>query len=222
MKINDKLFAYPWRDYRANNGNSFVVRTEETSCLIDPGHEAFLPQLFESMKEDGVDPEDLKTVILTHGHPDHMEGGLTLRKQGARVGIHKEEEAYIQEMGPYLARMLGIQMPEVRFDFFLQEGELTIGEERFQVIHTPGHSPGSVCLFWEEPKVLFSGDLIFPQGVGRTDFPGGDGNLLKQSIRRCRTLGAAMLMPGHGEPILEAEMVEKNFEMIEMMYFDYV
>lgn len=222
MKINDKLFAYPWRDYRANNGNSFAIRTDETACLIDPGHEAFLPQLLDSMKEDGLDPEELKTVILTHGHPDHMEGGLTLRKQGARVGIHKEEEAYIQEMGPYLARMLGIQMPEVSFDFFLQEGELLIGGERFQVIHTPGHSPGSVCLFWEEPKVLFSGDLIFPQGVGRTDFPGGDGNLLKQSIRRCRTLGAAMLMPGHGEPILDAEMVEKNFDMIEMMYFDYV
>ncbi len=222
MKVNDKLFAYPWRDYRANNGNSFVIRTDGATCLIDPGHEAFLPKLFGSMKEDGLEPEELKTVILTHGHPDHMEGGLTLRKQGVRVGIHKEEEAYIREMGPYLARMLGIQMPEVDFDFFLQEGELLIGEERFQVIHTPGHSPGSVCLFWEEPKVLFSGDLIFPQGVGRTDFPGGDGNLLKQSIRRCRSLGAAMLMPGHGEPILEAERVEKNFEMIERMYFDYI
>jgi len=113
-------------------------------------------------------------------------------------------------------------MPEVHFDFFLQEGELRIGGERFQVLHTPGHSPGSVCLFWEEPKVLFSGDLIFAQGVGRTDFPGGDGNLLKQGIRRCSTLGAAMLMPGHGEPILEAEHVEKNFLIIEKMYFDYI
>jgi glyoxylase-like metal-dependent hydrolase (beta-lactamase superfamily II) len=151
-----------------------------------------------------------------------MEGGQTLRKQGARVGIHKEEEAYILEMGPYLARMLGIDMPEMSFDFFLEEGELLIGGERFQVLHTPGHSPGSVCLFWEEPKILFSGDVIFAQGVGRTDFPGGDGNLLKQSIRRCRALGAAMLMPGHGEPIYEADAVEKNFDMIERMYFDYI
>ncbi len=58
--------------------------------------------------------------------------------------------------------------------------------------------------------------------MGRTDFPGGDGNLLKQSIRRCKALGAAMLMPGHGEPILEADAVEKNFDMIEKMYFDYI
>ena len=222
MKISDKLFAYPWRDMRANNGNSYVIRTDETVCLIDPGHEAFLPQLFQSMARDGVQADEVKSVLLTHGHPDHMEGALTLRKQGARIGIHKEEEAYIKEMGPYMARMLGIEMPEVRFDFFLQEGELLIGGERFQVIHTPGHSPGSICLFWEEQKILFSGDLIFPQGVGRTDFPGGDGNLLKQSIRRCRTLGAAMLMPGHGEPICDAEAVEKNFDIIERMYFDYI
>ena len=222
MKINDKLFAYPWRDYRANNGNSYAIRTDETVCLIDPGHEAFLPQLFQSMGADGISSHDVKSVILTHGHPDHMEGGLTLKRQGARVGIHKEEEAYILEMGPYLARMLGIEMPEVSFDFFLQEGELSIGGERFQVLHTPGHSPGHICLFWEEPGILFSGDLVFPQGVGRTDFPGGDGNLLKQSIRRCRSLGARMLMPGHGEPICDAEAVEKNFELIERMYFDYI
>jgi len=222
MRVSEQLFAYPWRDYRANNGNSYVIRTEETVCLIDPGLEAFLPQLFQSLENDGIQPEDVKSVILTHGHPDHMEGGLALKKQGARVGIHKEEEAYIREMGPYLARMLGIELPQVSFDFFLQEGELLIGGERFQVLHTPGHSPGSVCLFWEEPRILFSGDLIFAQGVGRTDFPGGDGNLLKQSIRRCSTLGAAMLMPGHGEPIFEADEVAKNFEMIERMYFDYL
>jgi len=222
MRVSEQLFAYPWRDYRANNGNSYVVRTEETVCLIDPGLEGFLPQLFQSMENDGIQPEDVKSVILTHGHPDHMEGGLALKKQGARVGIHKDEEAYIREMGPYLAQMLGIDMPEVSFDFFLQEGELLIGGERFQVLHTPGHSPGSVCLFWEEPRILFSGDLIFAQGVGRTDFPGGDGNLLKQSIRRCSTLGAAMLMPGHGEPIFEADEVSKNFEMIEKMYFDHL
>lgn len=222
MKINEKLFAYPWRDYRANNGNTYAICADASVCLIDPGHEAFLPQLFQSMRADGLGPEGVKTVLLTHGHPDHMEGGLTLRKQGALVGIHSEEEAYIREMGPYLARMLGMRMPEVKFDFFLQEGELRIGEERFQVIHTPGHSPGSVCLFWEEARILFSGDLIFPQGVGRTDFPGGDGNLLKQSIRRCRALGAAMLMPGHGEPICDENEVEKNFELIERMYFDYL
>jgi len=222
MRISEKLFAYPWRDFRANNCNSYVIRTEENVCMVDPGHEAFLPRLFESMEEDGLQPADVKCVIHTHGHPDHMEGGLTLKKQGARIGIHKDEEAYIRQMGPYLARMLGMQMPELNFDFFLQEGELQIGGERFQILLTPGHSPGSISLFWEEPRILFTGDLVFAQGVGRTDFPGGDGELLKQSIRRCRALGAAMVMPGHGEPIFTEEAVEKNFDIIERMYFDYL
>jgi glyoxylase-like metal-dependent hydrolase (beta-lactamase superfamily II) len=126
MKINDKLFAYPWRDYRANNGNAYVIRSGDAVCLIDPGLEAFLPQLYKSMEEEGVPSGDVNSVILTHGHPDHMEGGLTLGKQGIRVGIHKDEEAYIVEMGPYLARMLGIDMPEVSFDFYLEEGEPAI------------------------------------------------------------------------------------------------
>jgi glyoxylase-like metal-dependent hydrolase (beta-lactamase superfamily II) len=70
--------------------------------------------------------------------------------------------------------------------------------------------------------VLFSGDLVFAQGVGRTDFPGGDGMLLKQSIRRCRELQAAMLMPGHGEPLTTPDEVERNFELVERMYFSYL
>ncbi len=222
MKINEKLYAYPWRNYQANNCNSYVIRTPEATCLVDPGHEAFLPQLFRSMEEDGIRPDQVGSVILTHGHPDHLEGAIRLQKEGVPVGIHKEEEAYIREIGPYFARMFGFEMPELKFDFFLQEGDLRIGGEPFRLLHTPGHSPGSICLFWEEPRVLFSGDLIFAQGVGRTDFPGGDGNLLKESIRRCKTLGATMLMPGHGEPILDAEEVEKNFEIIERVYFEYI
>jgi len=222
MKVTDHLCAYIWRNMQANNCNSFVVRTPKTTCLIDPGHRAFLPQLFRSMREDGFAPEEVKLVVLTHGHPDHLEGGLEFRKMGAHLAIHRAEEEYLKEIGPYFARMLGVEMPQLVFDLYLEEGELFIGEERFQVIHTPGHSPGSICLHWEAPGVLFSGDLVFAQGVGRTDFPGGDGELLKESIRRCRPLGAHMLMPGHGEAILTPSGVERNFEIIEKMYFDYL
>jgi len=222
MKITDKLYAYIWRDFGANNANSFIIRTEQATCLLDPGHKAFLPQLYQYIEQDGIPVEEITSVILTHGHPDHMEGGLEMREKGVRLGMHKQEETYILEIGPHFARMFGWEMPELTLDFYLQEGELTIGGERFQVIETPGHSPGSVSLYWEEPKVLFSGDLVFAQGVGRTDFPGGDGALLKESIRRCRKLKPAMLMPGHGEALTDPDEVEKNFEMIEKMYFDYI
>lgn len=222
MKIQEGLYAYIWRSLQANNSNSFAVQVGHTTCLVDPGHRAFLPRLLRSMREDGLAPEQVKLVLLTHGHPDHLEGALELQAAGARLAIHKAEEEYLREIGPYFARLLGVEMPTLHFDLYLEEGQFFIGDESFQVIHTPGHSPGSVCLYWERPGVLFSGDLIFPQGVGRTDFPGGDGELLKSSIRKCRRLGARMLMPGHGEPITTASGVERNFEIVERMYFDYL
>ena len=222
MKIRENLYGYIWNDFSANNCNTFIVRTGQGTCLVDPGHKVFLPKLLRSMEQDGIDSQDVSTVILTHGHPDHMEGALELRAKGARVGIHRKEEAFLQEVGPYFARMMGLEMPDLNFDFYLEEGDLDVCGESFRVIDTPGHSPGSVSLFWAEPGALFSGDLVFAQGVGRTDFPGGDSALLKDSILRCRKLGASMLLPGHGDVLDTAGDVERNFDMIEKMYFAYL
>jgi hydroxyacylglutathione hydrolase len=222
MKIADKLYAYIWNDFRANNCNTYVVRTDRETCVVDPGHKAFLPRLLRSMEGDGIRESDVKRVLLTHGHPDHMEGAFALAENGARIGIHRAEEAFLKEIGPFFAQMMGLDMPELLFDFYLEEGNLDIGGEPFRVVETPGHSPGSVCLFWEEPGVFFSGDLVFAQGVGRTDFPGGDGEQLKKSIQRCRQFGISRLLPGHGEMLNSREAVAKNFEMIERMYFDYL
>jgi len=218
MKLDENTYAYIWRDPRANNCNTYLIVSGGTACLIDPGHKAFLPQLFRQMAADGIRPEQITSVVLTHGHPDHMEGGLELRKNGVRLGMSETEEAYLREVGPHFARMFGLAMPELVLDFYLQEGDLRLGEEIFRVLETPGHSPGSICLFREADGVLFSGDLIFAQGVGRTDFPGGDGELLKESIHRCRGLKPAVLLSGHGEMILDAEAVERNFDMIERAY----
>lgn len=219
MKVNDQVYAYIWRDPRANNANSFLIVSGRTRCLIDPGHAAFLPQLFRGMGADGFRPEEITSVILTHGHPDHMEGGLELQKRGARLGISRAEEAFLQEVGPYFARMFGLPMPELAFDFYLEEGTLTLGSVEFRVLETPGHSPGSISLFRTEDRMLFTGDLVFEQGVGRTDFPGGDGELLKQSIGRCRALEPSAILSGHGEMILDPAAVERNFDLIERIYF---
>jgi len=77
-----------------------------------------------------------------------------------------------------------------RLDFYLGEGDLEVGEHRFQILHTPGHSPGSVSVYWPERKALFTGDVLFPGGLGRTDLPGGNGAQLKESIRRLAELDA--------------------------------
>ena len=92
----------------------------------------------------------------------------------------------------------------------------------FRVINTPGHSPGSVCLYWLDNKVLFTGDVVFNQGVGRTDLPGGNGLELKESIKLLSGLEVEHLLTGHGDIISGRELVASNFEFIERFWFDYL
>jgi hydroxyacylglutathione hydrolase len=93
---------------------------------------------------------------------------------------------------------------------------------RFQIIYAPGHSPGSVCLHWMDKNVLFTGDVVFDSGVGRTDIPGGDGQMLKESIKRISKLTIDYLLPGHGMPILERKRIKENFKDIEKKWFAYI
>jgi glyoxylase-like metal-dependent hydrolase (beta-lactamase superfamily II) len=97
-----------------------------------------------------------------------------------------------------------------------------MGTERFQIFLSPGHSPGSIGLYWPEHKVLFSGDVVFNQNVGRSDFPGGDGELLKESIRNLAKLDIDYLLPGHMEIVTGNENVKKNFKVIIERIFPYI
>ncbi|HQN20182.1 MAG TPA: MBL fold metallo-hydrolase, partial [Syntrophobacteraceae bacterium] len=106
--------------------------------------------------------------------------------------------------------------------FFLQEGDLVVKGMLFRVIHTPGHSPGSISLYWPEQKALFTGDVIFKDGLGRTDLPGGNGSTLKKSIRKLAELDVECLLPGHGDVILGAEQVRMNFQRVERTWFAYI
>jgi hydroxyacylglutathione hydrolase len=90
------------------------------------------------------------------------------------------------------------------------------------VIHSPGHSPGSVCFFWPDEKVLFTGDVVFKGGIGRTDLPGGNGQALKESIKRIATLDAEYVLSGHGDIVTGKDGVKANFEEIENFWFGYI
>ena len=114
------------------------------------------------------------------------------------------------------------RLPVVMSDFFLDEGELKVGDIALEVFHTPGHTPGSVTLYLKETGALFTGDLIFKEGLGRTDLPGGDGEQTKDSIRRIDSLGAEWLLSGHGDIVAGAAMVKENFERIEKLLFQYI
>ncbi|MBW2120351.1 MAG: MBL fold metallo-hydrolase [Deltaproteobacteria bacterium] len=115
--------------------------------------------------------------------------------------------------------MMGIAIPRVPIDFHLKEGTLQVGGCLYQVIHTPGHSPGGICIYWPERRVLVTGDLVFYRGVGRTDFPGGDGKQLMESIEKVRRLDVEILLPGHGEIIVGEDRVQENFRAIEESYY---
>jgi hydroxyacylglutathione hydrolase len=115
-----------------------------------------------------------------------------------------------------------MSLPELNFKEVLEEGKWQVGDTELEIIHTPGHSPGSISVYWPEKKTLVCGDLIFEQSVGRTDFPGGDSGLLKESIRRISELDIEILLPGHMNYIQGRDRVKYNFDFIINQYFPLI
>ena len=221
MKLDSDLYAYIWKSTMENNSNSFVVGGE-MPLVIDPGHQHLVKNLVNQMEKDGNRFEDIRLIISTHGHPDHFEATQTFARGGTMVALHPDEEKFLKEVGGQFYSAMGTEMPEIKISFYLKEGELKVGSKTFQVLHTPGHSPGSISLYWPEKKALFTGDVVFPMGVGRTDFPGGDGMLLRDSIERLAQLDAEWLLAGHGEVIKGKKNIQRNFAYIRSNYYDYL
>jgi hydroxyacylglutathione hydrolase len=221
MKIEENIYAYLWQSQYENNCNTYVIQGDKT-ILIDPGHLAHVESLFKKMEKDGIAPDKVDLVMITHAHPDHFEGLAAFMDKGAKIAIAGDEEDYLRGNGKALFEMMGQDVPEFRIDLHLKEGDLQVGEERFQIYLTPGHSPGSLSIYWPERKVLFTGDLIFYGGVGRTDFPGGDSRMLKESIEKLALLDTQLLLPGHGDIVKGSEKVARNYEFIRESFFSYL
>lgn len=213
MKIFDGCRAFIWRHYQENNCNAYLI-DKDKRILIDPGHEHLFRHVRQGLDEAGVALAAVDLIVSTHGHPDHLEGVRMFGKP-TLFAINDEEYTYIRDLaGGYL------RIPEP--DFFLREGELNVGSISFQVIRTPGHTPASICLYWPTAKALFTGDVIFNQGIGRTDLPEGSGPRLKESIRRIKNLDVEILLSGHGEILAGKEAVQQNFRFIEDYWFRYI
>ncbi len=221
MKLEKDLYAYLWQNAYENNCNTYVIQGEKT-ILIDPGHSRYLGQVFKEMEKDGISPDAIDVVIVTHSHPDHLEGLDAFLDKPVKIAMSREEDRYLLKSGKLLYEMMGQPPPSYRIDFYLKEGELQIGEKSFQIYQTPGHSPGSLSIYWPERKALFTGDLIFRGGVGRTDFPGGDSKLLVDNIERLADLDTEILLPGHGEIVKGREEVLQNFEFIQQNVYAYL
>ncbi len=221
MKLEKDLYVYLWKNAYDNNCNTYVIGGEMT-VLIDPGHSKFVKQLFYQMEEEGLSPGAVDLIMTTHSHPDHLEGLETFLDKPAKMAMSEEEERYLLESGKLLFEMMGQPLPKFRIDFYLKEGKLNLGEKSFDIIQTPGHSPGSLSIYWPERKALFTGDVVFYGGIGRTDFPEGDSKALMESIERLSQLETEILLPGHGEIVLGRDAVIENFETIRQSFYPYL
>ncbi|HKP54280.1 MAG TPA: MBL fold metallo-hydrolase [Chloroflexia bacterium] len=142
-------------------------------------------------------------VINTHGHWDHIADNLALAEAtGAPLCAHAWDIARMANPQMTMYNAEGFKVAPSTPDRILHDQEvLEIGSMRFEVMHTPGHTPGSICLYEAARGLLFSGDTLLKQGVGRTDVPGGNNEALNKSLRRlCMLPDATRVYPGHGSP----------------------
>src|SRR3989344_2217041 len=175
--------------------NVYIVDGE---IIVDTGTGKFFPQM-KSEIESSVDTSQIKTIVNTHYHFDHTGAGRKFRDWlGAEICIHQKDKEYM-ENGNTLAEMFGEKPRITTVDRTLKEkGTLKTKNFKFEIIHTPGHTPGSICLYDREKKLLISGDTVFEDNFGRTDLPGGSMEDMMKSLKKLSELKVSYLMPGHG------------------------
>lgn len=217
MKLLNDLYVYPWMSFQENNCNTVFI-DGEVPLMVDPGHMHLFRHVIEGMARDGKSVDSVKCVLCTHAHPDHIEA-IDRFEANVISGIGKIEYEYLNNGGKELFLASGCQITKTPFKIFLKPGTIKIGDKTFIVFPSPGHSPGSICLYWEEKEVLISGDTIFYMGVGRTDLPGGNMEELAYSIKMLSRLSVECLIPGHGEIVRGRNAVKKNFDVILNEYF---
>jgi glyoxylase-like metal-dependent hydrolase (beta-lactamase superfamily II) len=219
MKVLDNLVAFVWRNMMENNCNTYLILGGQ-KILVDPGHQHLFGHVKEGLLDLHLSLDQIDLAVITHGHPDHFEAVQAL-DESTLVAMSKVETQFLAELAKrYPAAE---ELKTFQPDLFLQEGDLKIDEETFQVIPTPGHSPGSISLYWPKEKALFTGDVVFGGGgIGRTDLPGGDGKELKESLERLMDLHVEYVLPGHGDIVMGEEAVRANFQRIESQWLGYL
>jgi len=236
VKILANTYCYFWRG-KGNNCNSYLLTDilpgEHPHVIIDPGsiinefREPCLEQLLAAIKADGIKDEEIGIIINTHSHPDHCAASEALAqrtrgKESPLIAFSKEEYEFFLATGEKFFALLGTEPPKIDPYFLLGEGTLKLGNITLQVLHTPGHSPGSLCFYWPEKKVLFSGDVAFYGSIGRTDFPGGSLSAMEKSIEKLSALEVEYLLPGHsteyGSFIHGQNEIKRNFQMLRMFF----
>jgi len=195
--------------------NCYILRNNKTAldCLvIDPGLGA--GRLFSFLKEHKLNP---LAIVLTHGHIDHIGAVAELCDNfpHIKVYIHKLDARMLQDSYSNLSAMMGSGFSASPADFLLDDSSI-VDEAgiKLQVLHTPGHTLGGICLYSKDEGIVFTDDTLFVDSIGRTDFPGGNEQQLLTSVReKLFTLsGDTIVYPGHGpSTTIEREKTHNPF-----------
>lgn len=174
------------------NTNTYILYNESDCVIVDPGDNA--PLLFATLEENGL---KCKFVLLTHAHFDHCNVCSLLQSNGAKIFMHAGDKSLLRT-DKNLAVKFGISFKSFKPDYYVTDGQkLDLCGIEFTVVHTPGHTNGSVCYIAE--NFMFSGDTLFHLSVGRTDFPTGSDVKMRKSIKKLFALEKDyIVLPGHG------------------------
>jgi glyoxylase-like metal-dependent hydrolase (beta-lactamase superfamily II) len=183
--------------------NCYIVASSKTreAVIIDPGDEA--EKIIEA-----IETEKLKPILIvnTHAHPDHVGANFKLaEKYDIVAALGEDGYKMIEDFKGYFEEFSGLKIEDLSIERLLNDNNMIdIGELKLQVINTPGHSKGGICLYGN--GVLFSGDTLFAGTYGRTDIPGGSENEMQASIKKLMELpDGTVVYPGHGSRTTIAE-----------------
>ncbi|MFB3919854.1 MAG: MBL fold metallo-hydrolase [Candidatus Velamenicoccus archaeovorus] len=183
-----KVFSVVVGELKANC--YIVSNSRGRAFVIDPGDDA--GKIRRCLEDNGL---EARFIVNTHGHIDHIKADVAL---GLPVYIHEEDLEIVSDPAKNITTIFFGTFEPVAQARLLRDGDkVTLDELTFTVIHTPGHTRGSVCLFGH--GVLFSGDTLFRNGIGRTDYPGASSRKIEESLVRLSRLAAETIVyPGHG------------------------
>ena len=187
---------------------------DEKIALIDCGGDS---NFILNALSKHIHPTDLDYLILTHSHFDHSAAAGDLKELGCKILMHKDEYELVKSQG-FASLFFNVKFKPFEPDFELKGGEIIdLGNITLEVIHTPGHSPGSICLYERNKKWLFSGDTVFAYGAfGRVDLPGGNPKQLVESIEKLSKLDVENLYPGH-EDVVEGNAKASILEALSIV-----
>ncbi|NVM01246.1 MAG: MBL fold metallo-hydrolase [Candidatus Helarchaeota archaeon] len=208
------------------DSNLYIIGNAGNLMLIDSGNGMATSRILSLIKNQyGAD--EIQAILQTHYHIDHILGLYQFKKKFPEIKVYAHEvEAKVIEagdnkyinpmvnmfMGPLqkviepIAKLFGINPEPVKVDIKLKEDDIiNWGSLSLRVIHTPGHTPGGICLHDKKKKILFTGDTVFTHGsFGRVDFIGGSAELLQKSLKKLADLeDVEILLPGHMQPIIK-------------------